>query len=196
LREHGFTLAELMAALAIAAILLLITLPTIASMRIEGRVAAGARELAMTFHALRWQSVAKNRNHGLLFDRSENGWIWFLVQDGNGNGLRTAELRTGVDITLSGPHSIEESDGLVKLGFPATGRLPAIPPRRGAIAELDDPVKFGRSNLVSFSPLGSSSSGTLYLTDGRHKLYAVVLFGPTARVRVWRYDLREGVWRL
>jgi prepilin-type N-terminal cleavage/methylation domain-containing protein len=193
---RGFSLAELMAALAIAAILLLIALPTIASMRIESRVAAGARELAMTFHALRWQSVATNKNHGLLFDRSENGWIWFVVQDGNGNGLRTAELRTGVDITLSGPHRIEESDGLIGLGFPPAASLPSIPPRRGAIGKLDDPVKFGRSNLVSFSPLGSSSSGTLYLTDGRYKLYAVVLFGPTARVRVWRFDIREREWRL
>ena len=55
-------------------------------------------------------------------------------------------------------------------------------------------MRFGRSDLVSFSPDGSASSGTLYVTDGRDGLYAVVLFGPTARVRVWRFDRRNGRW--
>jgi prepilin-type N-terminal cleavage/methylation domain-containing protein len=196
MRSRGFNLVELMAVLALAGILLIITLPTLASMRTEGRVAAGAREIAMTFHALRWKSVARNSNHGLLFERLENGWAWFEVRDGNGNGLRSAELRSGIDQTLSGPHRLEDRDAKVGLGFPPADRLPVIPPRSGAIGALDDPVKFGRSDLVSFSPLGSASSGTVYLTDGRYKLYAVVLFGPTARVRVWRYDVREEIWKL
>jgi Tfp pilus assembly protein FimT len=196
LRFRGFSLVDLMAALALAAIGLLIALPGLASIRTEGRVAAGARELALTFHALRWKSVAQNRNHGLLFESGDEGWVWYEVRDGNGNGLRTAEVRSGVDATLSGPHRLANRDGIVGLGFPPVQRLPNIPPRRGAIASLDDPVKFGRSDLVSFSPLGSSSSGTIYLTDGGNKLYAVVLFGPTARVRVWRYDIRQGTWKL
>jgi len=196
LPARGLTLAELMAALALTAIILLMALPTLASMRTEGRVAAGAREIAMSFHALRWKSVAQNRNHGLLFERLEDGWVWFEVRDGNGNGLRSAELRSGIDETLSGPHRLGDRDGLIGLGFPPADRLPEIPPRSGAIEALHDPVKFGRSDLVSFSPLGSASSGTVYLTDGRYKLYAVVLFGPTARVRVWRLDIREGVWKL
>jgi len=57
-------------------------------------------------------------------------------------------------------------------------------------------VRFGRSDLVSFSPFGSSSSGTLYVTDGRRGLFAVVLFGPTARLRVWRFRPEERRWTL
>ena len=57
-------------------------------------------------------------------------------------------------------------------------------------------MRFGRSDLISFGPLGTASGGTLYLTDSRHRLYAVVLYGRTARVRVWRYDTREGRWKL
>jgi prepilin-type N-terminal cleavage/methylation domain-containing protein len=193
---RGFSLVELLAVMLLMGVVLVITLPTLASMRMAGRVAAGARELAMTLHALRWKSVAHNRNHGLLFDRSGDGWVWFEVRDGNGNGLRSAELRAGIDDTISGPHRLEDRDPLIGLGFPPAARLPNIPPRSGAIGALHDPVKFGRSDLVSFSPLGSASSGTIYLTDGRHMLYAVVLFGPTARVRVWRLDLREGQWKL
>jgi hypothetical protein len=57
-------------------------------------------------------------------------------------------------------------------------------------------VRFGRSDLISFSPGGSASSGTLYVTDGRRGFYAVVLFGPTARLRVWRYRPEERRWTL
>jgi hypothetical protein len=60
----------------------------------------------------------------------------------------------------------------------------------------DDPVRFGRSDLVSFTPVGSASSGTLYVTDRRHALFAVVLFGPTARLRVWRFVPAERRWTL
>ena len=140
--------------------------------------------------------MALNRHHGLFFEELEGGWAWFVVRDGNGNGLRTSEVRSGTDETLSGPHRLEDHMPGVGLGFPAGCSIPGIPPRRGIIEDLADPVKFGRSNLISFSPLGSSSSGTLYVSDRSHKLYGVVLFGPTARVRVWRFDIRERRWKL
>jgi hypothetical protein len=161
-----------------------------------GRVAAGARAMAVSFHAMRWRAVALNRAHGLFFRRDEEGWSWLEVTDGNGNGLRTAEIRDGTDPVLSGPHRLEERDDRVKLGFPEGVAIPGIPPRGGSIVDLEDPVKFGRSDIVSFTPMGASSSGTLYVTDGRHELYGVVLFGPTVRVRVWRFDCRTGRWTL
>jgi hypothetical protein len=84
----------------------------------------------------------------------------------------------------------------VRLGFPGAGPFPRIPPRPGNIPHLDDPVQFGRSNIVSFSPIGASSSGTLYVTDGRDALYGVLLFGPSSRIRVWRFERSSGEWSL
>ena len=83
----------------------------------------------------------------------------------------------------------------IRLGFPPGGPFPRIPPNRGVIENLDDPVQFGRSDVVSFSRLGRSSSGTVYLADGRESLFGVVLVGPSSRVRVWRFDARAGRWR-
>ena len=160
-----------------------------------GRMAAAARDLATTFHGLRWKSVARNRSHGLLFERDSRGWYWYEVEDGNGNGLRTAEVGSGTDPTLSGPHRMEERVHRVTPGFPSSGPFPRIS-GSGAIGGLNDPIKFGPSNLISFSPLGTSSSGTVYLTDGKRELFGVVLFGPTGRVRVWRFQSDRGRWRL
>ena len=105
-------------------------------------------------------------------------------------------MRAGTDRTISGPHRLEDRVAGLYFGFPPAESIPGIPPRSGAISNLDDPVKFGRSNLISFSPLGTASSGTLYVTDRRHALRAVVLFGPAVRVRVWRFDTREVKWKL
>jgi len=194
--QRGLQLIELLVVVALIGLACAAVLPSIAQLRSAGRGAAAAREMALTFQALRWKSVAQSRNHGLLFTVQDGGWVWFEVADGNGNGLRSAEIRRGVDPKLSGPHRIEERVSGVRLGFPPGGAVPRIPPNRGSIDDLSDPVRFGRSDLISFSPLGSASSGTLYLTDGRHELFGVVLFGPTVRLRVWRFDRRTRRWTL
>jgi hypothetical protein len=84
----------------------------------------------------------------------------------------------------------------VTLGIPPGGPYPEAPPGTATLTAADDPVRFGRSDLVSFSPGGSASSGTLYVTDGRQGFYAVVLFGPTARLRVWRFRPEVRQWTL
>ena len=196
LDSRGLSLIELLTGLTITALALAVVLPAFADLGAAGRVGAGAREMAMTFHALRWKAVSRQRSHGLLFERQGEFWTWREVADGNGNGLRTAEVRAGTDPTLSGPHLMKNRVQGVRLGFLPVDGVPRIPPRRGFLEGANDPVRFGNSDLVSFSSLGSASSGTLFLTDGRNELCAVVLFGPTARVRVWRYDRRVGEWRL
>jgi prepilin-type N-terminal cleavage/methylation domain-containing protein len=195
-RRSGFSLAELLVVLMLVGLCAVVFTPGAAEMLSDARTAAGAREMAMRFQELRFKSVSRRRSHGLFFQQDARGWFWQAVRDGNGNGLRTAEVRSGVDPTLSGPRRLEDSVEGVTLGFPALRPIPGIPPRGGALSALGDPVKFGRSNLVSFSPLGSSSSGTLYITDRRATLFGVLLYGPTARVRVWRLDRGTRRWRL
>jgi hypothetical protein len=194
--RSGISLIETALVLALMALSLMVTVPSVATLRNGARLSAGAREMAMTFQALRWKSVTTNNVRGVLFEADDTGWYWYEVLDGNGNGLRTAEVRNGKDVTVSGPHRIEDRISGVQLGFPALDEIPRIPPRNGTLDDVADPVKFGVSNLVSFSPLGRSSSGTIYLTDGNKGLYAVVVFGPTVRVRVWRYNAATGNWIL
>jgi type II secretory pathway pseudopilin PulG len=189
---RGYTLVEALVILVLVALMTGLALPALAELRARGRAAAGARYMAVLFQQMRWQSVARSRAHGLLFEHDGQSWTWRVVQDGNGNGMRTAEVSNGVDPTLSGPHRLDRVVEHVDLGFPDDGPFPRVPPARGIISDTTDPVKFGRSNLVSFTRLGRASSGTLYVTDHRRELFAVVLFGPTARVRVWRHHL--GRW--
>lgn len=194
--RNGFSQVELLVVLALLGLAAMIGFPAATDRLASARASAAAREMAMTLHGLRWRAVSSNASHGLLFRQDAAGWHWFVVRDANGNGLSAAEVRSGTDLTVSGPHRCGDRVQGVYPGFPPIPRVPRVPPRSGAITNLADPLQFGSSNLVSFSPFGTASSGTMYLTDGRHALRAVVLFGPTARVRVWRLDTREGRWRL
>jgi hypothetical protein len=56
------------------------------------------------------------------------------------------------------------------------------------------PVQFNTSQLCSFSPLGESTPGTIYITDRADQLYAVRVYGATAKMRVLRYDGGRRRW--
>lgn len=193
--SKGISAAELLVALAIGGAGLAVSLPAAAHLRDAGRAAAGARVFTSGFGAARFKSLAMHRSVGLFFERGPSGWSWREVEDGNGNGLSTAEIRSGTDRSVSGPYRLEGIVPGVVLGFPPGGPFPKIPPDRGSL-DTTDPVQFGRSDIVSFAPGGTSSSGTLYLTDRHEGLYAVVVYGPTVRLRVWRFLPREGRWTL
>jgi Tfp pilus assembly protein FimT len=186
-------MTALLVVLARSAVGLAVALPATANLRADGRCAAAARLMVGTFRKLRSESVAFRRYRGVYFYRLNGDWVWSVVEDSNGNGLRTSEIRSGVDAVLEGPFRLQDRVATVYPGFPFDA-VRQIPPNSGWLSDLDDPVKFGRSDIVSFSPLGRSSSGTLYLTDGNERLYAVVLYGPSTRIRVWRYRRSDRRW--
>jgi len=192
---RGASVLELLVVVLLVGMATLVAAPSVAHLRSEARCAAGARVLAGVLQGERWASVALRKHRGVYFERDVEGWRYRIVEDGNRNGLRSAEIDRGVDRTVSGPRRLEHDVEGVRVGIPPTG-VPEVPPGAATLAPGDDPVRFGRSDLVSFSPLGRSSSGTVYLTDGAGTAYAVVLFGPTVRVRVWRWDARAGRWAL
>jgi len=196
MRSRGFSLVELLLVLSLILLALALTLPAAARMLASSRMSAAALQLAAAFGETRWKSVATGRNHGLWFRRDSAGWYWLEVRDENANGLRSAELRRGTDAIVGGPYRLEHSVEHVRVGLPPLASIPAIPPRSGSLTRLADPIRFGRSDLISFSALGRSSSGTLFITDGKKGLVALVLYGPTARVRVWRYEQQLDRWSL
>ena len=190
------SLLEALIVLAILAALVLAAMPAAAAIRDGGRAAAAARAVATGFAAERWRAVARSRTGGLQFATVAGVWRWRGVDDGNGNGLRTAEIRSGVDSFREEFRELAQEVPGTAFGFPPGGPYPEAPPGTDTVRAGDDPIRFGVSDVVSFSPDGSASSGTVYITDGKAGLSAVVLFGATARARVWRWDVRTRRWIL
>ena len=194
--SKGFTLSELLVVVAVLGIAVAVGLPSAAAIRESGRAEAAARVIASRLSEQRFKAVAWHATRGLQFRRLPTGWTFREVGDGNGNGLRTAEITRGVDRVLSPDTRLDALVEHVTIGIPPGGPYPEAPPGSQLLTAGDDPVRFGASDLVSFGPYGTTSSGTLYVTDGRAGLCAVVLFGPSSRLRVWRWVPQERRWTL
>ena len=59
---------------------------------------------------------------------------------------------------------------------------------------IDDPIRFNSSDICSFSPVGESTPGSVYLWDRRNRMAVVRVFGQTAKVRVLYYRRGERKW--
>ena len=72
-------------------------------------------------------------------------------------------------------------------------RLPAVD--AGGTPPGTDPIKLGSSNILTFTALGTSSSGSLYVRGRRNAQYVIRILGETGRVRVLKFDSRAQQWK-
>ncbi len=143
----------------------------------------------------RARAVRLSAKVGVKFRSSEETVSWRLYRDGDGDGVRSRDIDSGVDPPLGPPRTLAHLGRHVRFGFP-----PGPPPRdpgdpRRRLRRLDDPIRFNRSDIASFGPLGGSTPGSLYITDSRHHLAVVRVFGRTGKVRTLFWDRREDRWR-
>ena len=181
--EKGGSLLEILVALSLAIVIAAAAIPTAQSMVHESRLRGAAFHLRGLMRQVRARAAAQACYMGVVFDEVDGDPVFTIHADGNGNGIRRVDVDSGSDPRLREPYRLSET-------FPGVryGSRPA-----GAPEPFFRGVQMGRSHIVSFSPLGSSTTGTLYLSNDYGLVYAVVIFGGTGRVRVARY--RGGKWQ-
>lgn len=192
--EQGMTLAELLVVLTVLAVLLTATVPFVLRASSSLRVRLAAAEVATALYLARSEAIRLGHHVGLRFGRDTDGRVTFtLFADGDGDGLSSRDVRAGSDVAVSPPRRLGHLGRTVRFGFPEAP--PTRDPSGKRLDRLEDPVRFNRSDLASFSPLGTSTPGSVYLTDGRRALVAVRLLGATGRVRVTEWDPEAESWR-
>ena len=81
----------------------------------------------------------------------------------------------------------------IRIGFPPgpPPRHPGVPSRR---LDPTDPIRFNRSDMASFGPLGTATPGSIYLTDSVRRLMAVRVYHLSGKVTILTYDPEREVW--
>jgi hypothetical protein len=153
------------------------------------RARSAARYLSGRILDARLAAIGSGRSTGLRFEPASPDYLVSLVQDGNRNGLRTADVQHGIDRTLGEPERLDTHFGGVAFGI-----LETVPDADGRPANGADGVRLGASNLLSMNPDGTASSGTLYLHGRQRTQYAVRILGVTGRVRVLKFDFVNRRW--
>ncbi|HEX2254400.1 MAG TPA: GspH/FimT family pseudopilin, partial [Thermoanaerobaculia bacterium] len=198
-RRAGFTLLELIVSLAILAVVTAVALPAVLGTTARLRLRSAAGEVATALRAARLHAVRHATHVAVRLETGGPGAVrWMLYRDGDGDGVLSRDIAAGTDPAVEPP----PAEGLsrdfrfgagVRLGFP-DGPPPRDPGGRRRLTQRHDPVRFGRSDMASFGPLGTGTPGTIYLTDGR-ELACVRVEGRSARIRVLFYDRETRDWR-
>jgi Tfp pilus assembly protein FimT len=187
------SLLELLVVLALIALFVVLTTANLAATQRQLDFDHFAREIFSSLKQCRWKAFRDRCYTGVLIGQTDNGYVFSFHNDGNGNGIRTQEIEEGTDPSFQRPVPIRRASGDMEAAI-LSPDIPEIPPKKGVL-DVDDPVKFGKSNIISFSPDGQSSSGTLYLScHSQKRMYAIVLYGPTTRMTLWKYSNQK--WQL
>lgn len=185
----GFTLLELQFVVAIAGTLAAIAVSYSLRALDDFQTRSAARYLAQRIASTRIDAIRRSTAHALRFSSSLSDATFTLVADGNRNGVRSAELASGVDRVLGEPERIDSHFEGVSFGF-----HDGVPDVDGHAAGSSDGVRIGSSRLLVVYPDGTSSSGTVYLRGRGRSQYAVRVLGVTGRVRVLRFDVTRQRW--
>jgi hypothetical protein len=91
---------------------------------------------------------------------------------------------------LDAPEGLEQH--FPGVGF---GLAPEVPTVDGDEAGEGDPIRVGRSRMISFSPSGTCTPGTVYLLGRGRQQLAVRVLGATGRVRTLQFNFAAAAWQ-
>ncbi len=194
---RGFTVVELLLVLAILGLMAAIAWPRIHMWAGYVRVRLAAGEVAGALAEARLSAIKHSAKVALRFETAEDGAVTMtLYRDTDGDGVLSRDIRRGTDRVAKEQRRLQGFDERIHFGFPY-GEAPrdiSRPSRR--ITRLRDPIRFNRSDMASFSSLGTATPGTVYLTDGLKALIAVRVNNRSGMISIWSYDKDEETWRI
>ncbi len=188
-RCAGFTLAELAVVLASSLVLAAMAVPLVGGGRDHLLASAAAKHLVSQLHHARADAVLRGAYVAIRFDGSPVDVRYALVADGNQNGVRVVDINKGIDRQIGSWERLSDHFQGVQFSI-GTGVLDVDSggPLTG------DPLRIGGSDVLSFSPGGTSTSGTLYLKGRSGPQYAIRILGATGRVRLLRFESASRRW--
>ena len=184
----GFSLVEVLLVASILATLAAVSIPVTAGALDELRTSMAARYLEGRIMNARATAVKRSARIGLRFEPVDTDCRIAEYVDGNGNGVRAADIASGVD------PEVAQAEFIGSL-FPGVGfgLHTGVPDVDGSPSTGSDGLRIGSSRILTLGPDGTATSGTLYVR-GRRGQYAVRILGITGRTRVLRFHPGTGQW--
>lgn len=190
--DRGTSLAELAAVLAILGIVFALSVPALSEILAEESLSAASREVAGILATARARAVFQGAEVGVKWVANAGDLVLTVYQDGNGNGVTTADIKKGVDRLVAGPYWLGSRFPGVNFSF--VPGMNGADPGGAPIGDLSDPIRFGKSNICSFSPVGHASPGTVYLSNRKSRQAAVRVTPANAKIQIWTWHGKKLKW--
>jgi hypothetical protein len=179
MNAKGYSLLEMMVVVGILMVAITVAAPAIRAYSVESHLVGAGKIFKWEFLKARSVAVRLGVQTAIRFEKSAEGRDQYSTYaDGNGNGVLSADVARGIDYRISGPIPLGGRAPTVRVGI-----LPGLRGPDGDPLDPADPIRFGRSDMLSFSPLGTASPGTFYLA-GQGVQAAVRVTPGNARVRM------------
>lgn len=190
--DRGAALIDIVVAAALCVVMTAIAVPVVGGTLERERTIVGTQFLAGQLQRARLDSLRRARSVAVRLEVIGDRTRWQLFADGNGNGVLQRDIDRGIDPSLIPAQWLDDQvrDISLRINQAVTdvgGASPILPG--------DDPLRIGSTALLTFSPLGSATSGTLYVAARRGPQMAIRVFGATGRVRVLMFDAQARQWR-
>ena len=185
---RGVTLFESLASLAVLFSLVALGLPVVAQIGGQAGLRAACNQVASHLHQARSRAAARRVDVGVRWVAAGGDATLYVYEDGNGNGVLSADVLSGVDRLVAGPYSLRVKDPSISFSFFPGFHGPD--PGGSPIGNLADPYRLGEANMTTFSAVGHASPGTVYLSDGRGRQGAVRISPGSGRIQL--YEWRPG----
>jgi type II secretory pathway pseudopilin PulG len=191
MRNAGYSLIELLFVLGVAATASGIAIPPLLRALDDYRTAGAVHYISTRIQRTRLEAVSRSAYVAMQFTHGASAYSFGVYLDGDGDGVLTSDIQSGIDRRLADVERLPDNFAGVDFGV-----LPGLPPVDPGGASLGtDPIRLGSGNLLSYSPIGSSSPGSLYVRGRGAAQYVIRILGDTGRVRVLSFDTRTREWR-
>jgi len=186
-RIRGLSLVETILLLAVLAVIFMVALPDLAEFQRAAALGAASRQLKGLLFRCRAYAIMNARATAVVFERNEDGeWRCFIACDGDGDGILRRDIQRLVDPVVG--EILHFEAGGAGLGILQNEFVPD-PLGKGRLrGNLSDPVRAGRGDIITFTPRGTATPASIYLTDHRARMRVLRIYGGTGRVvsKVWR----------
>lgn len=176
-KEHGFTLVELIATMAILAIIIASSVPNFSAWRNNYQIRAESERVYMDLLLARTSAIKNSNNVVVTFLPTSHSYSILSDTNNNGNAdtgepLRSRTLENNVQFGFFGANIIDMDNNTVS-----------------------ETVKMGASDIVTFDSRGqASTSGVLFLIHANHlsetndKLRGLSVIQATGAAELWNYN--------
>jgi Type II transport protein GspH len=188
--DRGYSLVETIFVAGLGVTITAIAVPQLWAGLDDYRAAGAARYMATRLQRTRMEAIVRSAAVAMRFVRDDGGYKYAEFVDSNRNGVLTREIDGGIDRPLRPAERLSEQFTGVDFGT-----LPNLPPiDAGGTAPGTDPIRLGRADIATFTPVGTATTGTLYIVGRYGAQYAVRIFGETGKTRLLKFDRRAGRW--
>ena len=188
---RGYSLLELLIVLLVASAVMGIAVPVLDRAADAADAAAAARYVAGIIARSRFDAAREQRARAVRFGARPDT-AFTVVADGDGDGITAADIAAGVDPVVRAADRLDTHFPRARFGL--AGALPAIDETR-LLTSSDDPIRMGSADQLTLSPLGTATSGTVYIASRAGAQFAVRIAGVTGRARVLRYAPGLRAWQ-